>query len=597
MVNKTIFCSICKCKPLFFYELHHFEGFSVEDLKKFLCKFAGFDYFVNNKKIQFCLNCKDKVESAVFLLDKLVLLNPNKNLLDLSEVILKNIMEYLSLSDLKNMSRVCSRFFNLTKDRIENTSKICLSEPQTKAQLFKIRNFQRTYKTLSVDELQHLTGILNQLKILKPPKPFYLEVDINSDDRVYLISTLKNIADKFYEMLISINLNFQFEVDEGLLEEIVEADICPQVNKLVYEKKYPELLSKSLLKFKNLKSLSLDCSEELPDLSEVKMSELKELNISGVFSLQSLIKYKGLDSLKIASQLSQAETLEKILLNNKSLRKLNLCIANFDLNESTKILKLVHPLQNLEELSLRTALITKGVSEWMEGNKFLKKLTLHCCDFDTETEVHLDFFTKINDLSWIALNEASQEQFYKSLVYFSSLENLTLYSFVKIDVKMEEIADLNKLSYLFVDNEGFGSLVHNMKAPELRHFVLHCKETSVDLKEVSNNVEFLAENSIKIEKFNFVATKFQYLKEDFMKFLEIVFEKFDNLKEFSIKMEFDENFDEFCEKIQNQKLETAVIRTWTQSVDDKEVMGQKFADKIRIEFDFFENKVDFYFPK
>lgn len=72
MVNKTVFCSICKCKPLFFYELHHFEGFSVEDLKKFLCKFAGFDYFEKHKKIQFCLNCKDKVESAVFLYEKLV---------------------------------------------------------------------------------------------------------------------------------------------------------------------------------------------------------------------------------------------------------------------------------------------------------------------------------------------------------------------------------------------------------------------------------------------------------------------------------------------------------------------------------------------
>lgn len=504
----------------------------------------------------------------------------------------------LSLDGLKNLSRVCSTFYKLSKQRIENISKICLAEPQTKAQLLKISNFQRIYKTLSIDELQHANGILNQLQSLKVPA-LHLEIDINAEDRVYLISTLKSIADKFHKLLISISLNFQFEVDEILFGEMLEADICYSVNRFVYEKKAPTLLNKTLTNFKNLTHLSLDCSEELPDLSDVRISKLRDLTTSGVFSLEKVFKLaRGLESLKIASQISQVETIEKIIENNESLRKLNLCIVNFDLNEPTKILKIVNPLQCLEELSIRSALITKGLAEWMRGNRFLKKLVLHCCDFDNEVEVPLDFFTQISDLSWIALNDDSQEKFYKSLIYFSSLENLTLFSFVKIDVKLEEVADITELRYLFVDNDGFGSLVQNMKAPQLKHFVLHCKETAVDLKEVSKHIKLLAENSLQIEKFHFDAIRFEYSKEDFVEMLDIVFENMLNLKEFSIKMEFDENFTEFCEKIQNVKsLETAVIRTWTDSLEDKEVLGQKFTDKIRIELDFFENKVEFYFPK
>lgn len=476
---------------------------------------------------------------------------------------------------------------------------ICLGEPQTKAQLLKISNFQRNYTTVGIDELQHASGILKQMQALQLTN-MHLEVDINADDRVYLISTLKTIADKFNEMLISISLNFQFEVDDILFGEVLEADLGASVKKFTYEKKSPKLLAKSLTNFKNLTHLSLDCSEELPDLSDVKLSKLKNLTISGVFSLGSIVKLAtGLESLKIASQISQVETLAKIIENNKqSLRKLNLCIANFDLNEPTKILKLVDPLQNLEELSIRSALITKGLSEWMEGSRFMKKLVLHCCDFHTESEVSLVFFEKIRDLSWIALNDDSQEKFYQSLIYFSSLENLTLFSFVKMDLKLEEVADLSELRYLFVDNDGFGSLVRNMKAPQLKHFVLHCKDTDVDLKEVSNNIKLLAESSLQVEKFHFDATRFEYLKEDFLQMLDVVFENLKNLKEFSIKMDFDENFTEFCERIQQvETLETAVIRTWTDSLEDKEVLGQKFTDKIRIEFNFFENKVEFYFPK
>lgn len=526
-------------------------------------------------------------------------MNPNKNLLDLPEAILRKIVNRLSLADLKNLSRVCSTFHELSKARIINVSKICVGEPQTKAQLSKISEFRRAYKTISIDELQHANGILNQLRSLKLVSQIDLEIDIHSDDRVYLISSLKNITDKFSELLISITLNFQFEVDEVLYGEILEADITSSVNRIVYEKKTSSLLAKSLRDFHNLTTLSLDCSEELPNICDFKAGKLKDLTISGVFSLESVTTIAaGLESLRIASQLSQADVIQKIIENNQhSLRKLNLCIANYELNEPTKILKLVDSLQSLEELSLRTALITKGLAEWMQRNRFLKKLVLHCCDFCNEFDVPLEFFTQVNDLSWLALNDASQEKFYNSLIYFSSLEYLTLYSFVKIDLKLEEVADLKELRYLFVDNEGFGSLVQNMKASQLNHFVLHCKESAVDLKEVSKNVELLAENSVKLEKFQFDATRFDYLKEEFIKMLHIVFEKFENLKEFTIKMEFDDNFPEFCEKIQEAKLETAVIRTWTDSVEEKQILGQSFTDKIRIEFDFYENKVEFYFPK
>lgn len=524
-------------------------------------------------------------------------MNPNKNLLDLPEAILQRILDCLCLADLKNLSRVCSTFHNLSKLPIVKVSKICLGEPQTKSQLLKISSFQRPYTTFSIDELQHANGILNQLKSLKLPL-IHLEIDINSDDRVYLTSTLKTISEKFQEMLLSISLNFQFEMDDILFQELMDADVCSSVKRFVYEKKYPKQLPKSLTTFKNLTHLSLDCSEELPFLTDVRIGKLKDLTISGVFSLESIVKHAvGLESFKIASQLSQVETIEKIMENNKqTLRKLNLCIANFQLNEPTRILKLVKPLENLEELSMRTALITKGLAKWMESNRFLKKLVLHCCDFDNEVEVSLDFFTKLSDLSWIALNDASQEHFYKCLIYCPSLESMTLFSFVKIDVKLEEVADLPELHYLFVDNEGFGSLVQNMRAPQLKHFVLHCKATNVDLGEVSRNVELLAENSHQIEKFNFDATRFQYLKEDFLKMLDIIFKKLEHLKDFSIKMEFDENLADFCEKIQKAEgLETAVIRTWTSSLEDKEILGQKFTDKIRIEFDLIDNKVEFFF--
>lgn len=521
--------------------------------------------------------------------------NPNKNILELPEEILSQILSNLSLRDLKNVSITCTDLNKLSENHIKVKSKLCFGEPQTAFQIRKISEFQRNYQNIHIDELQHANVILGQLEKLNF-KNILLELDINEDDRIYLTSSLKNIVDKYENILLEISLNFQYEIDDILHQEILEAGIEFSIKSIVYEKKSPNVFGKCLSSFTNLESLALDCSEELPKI--VKPRYLKGLSCTGVCSLESVKSIaKGLESLKIASQLSQAEIIEKILENNKSsLKKLNLCIANFELNEPTRILNLVHPLESLEEMSLRSALITKGLAEWLEKGLYLKKLVLHCCDFDKE--VSSSFLTNIQDLSWLALNEDSQEQFYNSLTYLSSLENLTFYSFGKIDMKLEEISELDNLRYLFVDNEGFGSLVHNMKAPNLRHFVFHCKENSVNLGEVSKNLEKLSEESFLLEKFQFVSDKFEYKKEELLDLFDNIFEKFKFLKEFSMKMEFDENFNEICEKIQNiDGLETAVIRTWTESMEDMEVLGQKFTDKIRIEFNFYENKVEFYFPK
>lgn len=261
-------------------------------------------------------------------------------------------------------------------------------------------------------------------------------------------------------------------------------------------------------------------------------------------------------------------------------------------------MKIVVPLVNLHELSLRSTLITKGLSEWMKSNAFLRKLILHCCDFDKEVQISLDFFERICDLTWISLDVDSQEIFYESLIYLSNLRSLTLFSYVKMDLKLEEVADLTELRYLFVDNEGFGSLVQNMKSAQLKHFVLHCKENDVDLKEVSKNMKLLAETSLQIEKFNFDAKAFEYRKEDFLELLDVIFKNLLNLKDFSIKMVFDDNFNDFCEKIQSvETLETAVVRTWSEDFNEREILLQKFTDKIRIEFDYLDNKVEFYYPK
>lgn len=496
------------------------------------------------------------------------------------------------------MSRVCSTFQELTDHQIENIAKISVGEPQTKAQLLKIANFQRIYKTLSIDEFQHANEILNQLLALTLTQ-IHLELDIHSEDRVYLISTLKTITDKFQNMLLSITLNFQFEVDEILLRELLEAGLCSSVKRFVYENKFPKKLKETLTNFKNIKHLSLNCSKDLPDLSDVRLRKLEDLTFSGICSLDKVAMLaQHLKALKISSQLDQVKILEKIINNNKqSLKKLDLCIVNFDINEPTKILNLVHPLRNLVELALSSAVITKGLVKWMKSNPFLKKLTFYCCDFDKESEITLEFFEGIHELNWISLDLDSEEKFYESLIYFSSMERLTLFSYVKTDLKLEKTAVLTELRYLFVDIQGFGSLVQNMKAPLLNQLVLHFKGTAVDLKDVSEKIKLLAENSLQIEKINFDLRKFEYSKEDFLEMLEVIFKNLSNLKDFSIKMEFDENFNDFCEKIQTvDTMETAVIRTWSDNLEEKEVLCQKFTDKIRIEFDFCENKVHFYFP-